>query len=320
MSSQLRPAVRLIGLGNIGFRHLQGLAPLAGDIRLEGYDPAPEAQLRAETEWVLHADAQGLFAAAPTDATASGLSIIATSTQGREGIVLDEVRRGARSLLIEKVAFTQIDAFARVQATLDAVGAAAFVNTPRRLWPLYQALADQIRTAGSDMELTVSGRGLSFACNSVHFIDLLQMLSGEQAVAVVDADVSAPWPARRPGYYEVWGAARFRTPGGAALNLSSRPEDPDTTTIALTIAGRRHVVEEASGRVINASGDLVADFGRAPYQSELSALYARPMLEGQAPALPTLAESALAHRPLLDILTPTFAAADLLSPEGLPIT
>jgi predicted dehydrogenase len=313
-----RPTVRLIGLGNIGFRHLQGLAAMAGDIRLEGYDLADTARERAGLEWSGHAGSVGDFSQMhdhPAD-----LAILATSAAGREAMIRQELDRGTRRLLLEKVVFTERAAFERTQTALEAVNATAYVNTARRLWPLYQKLAQDTRTSGQPVALEVSGKHLGLACNGVHFIDLLQMLSGDIEVTAVDADLSRPWPSKREGYFEIWGSVRFRTPGGSTLLLSVAEDGPEAPLVSLTHGGRRLTILEGAGHLADPAGTIVQDLGRAPYQSELSALYARPMLADQAPMLPALSESARAHNALLAVLEPAFAKAGFMTDQGLPIT
>lgn len=313
-----RPIVRLIGLGNIGFRHLQGLASMARDIRLEGYDLAHSARERAGLEWSSYTGSEGDFS--QLHDTPADLAILATSAAGRETMIRQELDRGTRRFLLEKVVFTQQAAFDRMQAALQAVGASAYVNTARRLWPLYQKLAQDTRASGQPVALEVSGRHLGLACNGVHFIDLLQMLSSDMDITAVDADLSKPWPCKREGYFEIWGAVRFRTSGGSSLLLSVEEDGPETPLVRLTQGDRHLTILEGAGQLVDPAGIVVQDIGRAPYQSELSALYARPMLADMAPMLPSLAESTRAHKALLAVLEPAFAKAGLMTDQGLPIT
>lgn len=313
-----RPTVRLIGLGNIGFRHLQGLAPIARDIRLEGYDIAEAARERAAAEWSSYTDSDGEFSKIhehPAD-----LTILATSASGREAMIQQELARGTRRLLLEKVVFTERAAFERTQATLEAVRATAYVNTARRLWPLYQKLAQDIRISGQPIALTVSGKHLGLACNGIHFIDLLQMLSGDSEVVAVDATLSEPWPSKRKGYFEIWGTARFQTSSGSSLLLSVTEDSPEEPVVGLTLGDRHFTLLEGTGQVTDRARSVIQDLGRAPYQSELSTLYARPMLADQSPMLPALDESAKAHEALLALLEPAFIRAGLATGQGLPIT
>lgn len=317
--AETRRRVRILGLGNIGFRHLQGFAPMADRIQLQGRDPSAEAAERAQTEWSATLGSQGDFGPAGTGDGPADLVVIATSAIGREALLREQLDQGVRSVLLEKIVFTGPAPFGRAQALLDENGAVAFVNTARRLWPLHRRLTALRAEMDTPVAIQVSGRNIGLACNGVHFIDLLQMISGEADVRLKEADLSQPWASKREGYYEVWGQARFETPGGSSLELAVQPDGPERHEITMTLGRRVLTVDEFSG-VVTEDGRPVSDDRRFPFQSELSVLYAEPMLSGRAPDLPTLAESALAHAALFDLLTPAFSEAGLMTDRGLPIT
>jgi len=319
MASPQRPVVRLIGLGNIGFRHLQGLKPLAGSIHLEARDRSDEAVARAEAEWSAYAGAQGDFSSDGTRDGPADLVVLATSAMGRAEILQDQLNLGAKRLLLEKVVFTETAAFERAQAQLERAGAVAFVNTARRLWPLHRKLKEMAVATGP-VHLDVEGRGLGLACNGVHFIDLLQMLSGETDLDVVAASISEPWASKREGYYETWGRLKLETPGGSTLCLSVLEDSSPSPQMSVRMGERDLIINEAEGRVTDSTGAEIANLGRSPYQSELSAAYATPMLAGSQPELPSLSVSAEAHRVLFDVLAPVFQKEGLIGPHGLPIT
>lgn len=314
-----RPTVLLIGLGNIGFRHLQGLASMAMDIRLVGVDLNPEAVKRASAAWLALPGAQGVFTAAVPNVPTPDLAIVATSARGRDELTLGLLGHDAKKLVLEKVVFDRPEAFARVQDGLDRHHAQAFVNCPRRLWPIYQRLESLRLQAGGPIHLTVSGRALGFACNAVHFIDLLQFLSGESDVTATAKYVSLPWPSKRAGFFEVWCDAKFSTPGGATLHLTVTPDAPETAEITAELSGDRISVTEAGGLLVSRNRGT-GTFGRAPFQSELSALFSAPLLLGREPSLPSLSVSAKAHRALFDVLIPSVQAAGLMDDGALPIT
>jgi predicted dehydrogenase len=318
MTISHRPVVRIIGLGNIGFRHLQGLAAMADEIAVEGFDVEEGAVERARAEWENIPSAMGRFSSPADISGPADLTVLATSAVGRETLLESHLAIGSRRFLLEKVVFTDPDAFMRAQHALDAAGAVAYVNTARRLWPLHQKIRGMVETTNAPISLEIAGRNIGLACNGVHFIDLLQMLSGHTDVAATRAEISTPWASKRAGYYEVWGDVLFEA-GDARLALSVQPDAPEATTIRLRLGDSEYMVDEASG-ALKSDMAVVLDAGRAPYQSELSIEYARPMLQDLAPALPSLLESAKAHIALFEAIRPAFENAGLMSGRQIPIT
>lgn len=321
MQNKFKPAVLLIGLGNIGFRHLQGLEPLSKQIALDGMDASGAALDRARSQWAGYAGSMGRFAE-----NLSGLDgdaqvvILATPADGRESLIemiLTDRKVGA--MVIEKVAFNARGSFTRMASRLEADGVLGVVNCPRRLWPRYRALAERIRLTGTPVRMTVRGSNIGLACNGVHFIDLLQMLAGEAEVRLTDSRISDPFPAKRKGYYEVFGSSSYGTPSGSSLTLVVEADAPKQTEIQLEFGDTTLTIVEATG-VMSDERDEIIDVVRAVYQSELTAEVVAKLLSGQDCGLPDLTVSAIAHNALFVALEPAFERAGLMAQGRLPIT
>lgn len=321
MQNEFKPAVLLIGLGNIGFRHLQGLEPLSRRIALDGMDPSGAALDRARSQWADYACSMGRFAE-----TLSGLDgdarvvILATPADGRESLIetiLSDRKVGA--MIIEKVAFNARESFTRMASRLEAEGVQGVVNCPRRLWPRYRALAERIRSAGTPVRMTVRGSNIGLACNGVHFIDLLQMLAGEAEVRLTASNISDPFPAKREGYYEVFGTSLYETPSGSSLTLVVEADAPEQTEIQLEFGDTTLKIVEATGVMSDERGEII-DVVRAVYQSELTAEVVAKLLAGEDCGLPNLTVSAIAHNALFVALEPAFDRAGLMAQGRLPIT
>ena len=226
-----KPVVHLYGLGNIGFRHLQGLAALSDEIQLVGVDPSVERCALARSEW--------------------------------------------------------------------------------------KALREQLQGV-ADWTMTQAGPNWGLACNGVHFIDLMQFLSGGGAPSAEGIAIDQIIPSKRSGYFEVEGQLTVEL-GGRRLVLVQRPDAGPGLTIESALG--RWSVTEAAGVLIDAgTGETLIDVGRSPYQSELTAAVASPLLAGATPPVASLAEARLAHAPLIEALTPVFEAAGHDVSGGLPIT
>jgi predicted dehydrogenase len=309
--------VMVVGLGNIGFRHVQGLAPVAARIRLWGCDPDSTARARASAEWERLGGIAGGFVESTADAPdAFACIILATAARGRLRLLAAVLSQLAgTTAVVEKVTFTAMSDFARAKALLADAGRQGVVNHARRLWPLHQVLRE--RLGGRRFTLSVRGRDIGLGCNGLHFIDLLQFLSGEAAVSLQDWQGGAVMPAKRDGYWESHGRLRLATPGGSLLDLSVQADDPAVTTMHLAWEGGGFDIEEMPGAVHGEGGWQA---GRAPYQSELTGAVVAAVLEGRPTGLPALAESEAAHAVLLDVLGRHFAAAGIDVAAGVPIT
>lgn len=314
--------VALIGLGSIGFRHLQGLATAETPLRVVGVDPAKEARSRATSEWPR--TQHGKFSATPSASelpASIDVLIVATSAHGRLRI-LEEILPSRRigKLILEKVAFTSRTEFERALRLCAEAGTEAFVNCPRRLWPLYKQLRQFLTSRGGSFALHYAWQQLGLACNGVHFIDLLQYLTGSPTVSPRHADLHDVVPSKRPGYFEVMGSLEVGTTGCNSLHLQADNDAPREMEARLVSNGEQFILDELRGRLVSPDGTEILAAGAPPFQSALTGTVVDALLQGHELALPRLEESRQAHEALFDSLTPKFRAVGIDLSFGLPIT
>lgn len=314
--AEARADVLLVGLGNIGFRHLQGMGSVADRIRLWAVDPAEAARDRASAEWARLGGEMGGIAADPGAWPGSfGTAVLATPARGRLELLRAVLPRltGA-GLVLEKVAFLSVTEMRAAGEALDAAGKRGWVNCARRLWPLYARMKAAL--AGRRIAMEVRGRDLGLGSNGVHFLDLLQYLSGEETLIADGFDARGVMEAKRAGYFESRGVLRARTPGGSTIAISVTEEDPAVTEITLRSDIGAWRIEEMKG-LVDGPGGWQGE--RAPYQSELTGAVVAGILEGRCDLSP-FGASLSAHRVLLEALGPQMAAAGVEVSEGVPIT
>lgn len=315
--TKARAEILLVGLGNIGYRHLQGLGQIKDRVRLWAVDQDGGARERAVAEWRrLGGELGGVFETLDGVSAAADVCVLATPARGRLRLLEQVLLHVAGdAVVLEKVAFLSMAEMRDAGVLFEANGKRAFVNCARRLWPIYQMLRDRI--SGRPIELHVSGREFGLGSNGVHFLDLLQFLSGETVLELVDWRGHDVLPAKRAGYYEVRGALRARTPNGSSIVISAMPDDPAPHAISLDGALGPLEIDEMAGVV---RGEQGWTGERAPYQSELTGLLAASLLDAGHCALPDFAASAAAHAVLLEALGRQFAVAGLDCSSGAPIT
>ncbi len=317
--AQDRPCVILVGLGNIGFRHLQGLAKIAPRIAVTAIDPAEAARERAAAEW-LSVTGEKLAVAPNLDALppVTAVAILATSASRRLQLVEELLEKTApRDIVLEKVVFQKLEDFGIADAAARAAGARVSVNCPRRMWPLYETLQ---KKSFEQPELNIKWRNLGLACNSVHFIDALQFLAGSPSVQLEDAQLREIYSSKRDGYLEINGTMSFITPGGARLVIEVLADGPPNMAATLSSGGICYSLSEADGRLTAPDGTSIADVGRAPFQSELSGELVASLLDGSPSLLAPLAESRAAHEALFSALEPHLRSNGADLSAGLPIT
>lgn len=306
----------LVGAGNIGSRHLQALARMERSVSISVIDPFPASLTTAEQRWneALQKSAfkgKSSFASSMDTLPATvDLAIIATDSANRKAS-FDQLTSltSVKNAVFEKFLFQKPEDYGEVARTLETQGINAWVNCPRRMMPVYQ----QIKALVADenrIDFVMKGTDWGMACNSIHMADLFAFLTRDASIEFsgerIDPEVLE---AKRKGYIELLGTISGSDERGNTLSVTSTREKMDGNHIEITTPDFSIKVHENG----NASAAAIASkkSGRVetipfamPYQSELSHLFAEPILSTGSCQLTGFAASAALHLGLLAIFIP----------------
>ncbi len=298
--------IALIGAGNIGSRHLQGLAGGASPIEVYVVEKDPVAAGLSRdrlNEALLRTGKKNMTChwLDTIDGLPDGLdvAIVATGSMPRREIIEILVKRAAvRFLILEKFLFPRPEDYPQIQALLADRGITAYVNTPRRCWPAYRRLLDRI-PANSPVRLDVgisSRNGL--ATNAIHMIDLLGFISRDSVSFEFGGDRLLPSQkgSRHHGMVEFEGTLTGGSSRGDVFSMSAVPSDEAEDFIHIEVGGRVFKIDEAAQKMSIADGDAIdtTDFPIV-YQSQLTGTVVDGLLENGACDLPAYAVSAQYH-------------------------
>lgn len=283
--------VLLVGLGNIGFRYLEGImkckCPI-GEIVIvepckESYDAAIEAlkeeisisssSIRRESS----ADLSGIFQ----------LAIISTTAEKRSKIInqITQVCK-VEHWIVEKIiacSSAQIE-----DICFDTASSKVWVNTPRRLTSLYQTLKANLN--GTRIEFSLQDKKFAIGCNTIHFLDVVAWLSGETIEYVEVINASSWFDAKREGYKEFDARVIAKFSSGSTLSIDNTLKSKEKE-LKLKTGSDSIIIHEEKGFYKN---DTFFEC-RVEYQSELSTKLVDDILKFGTCNLPTLRESAAQH-------------------------
>jgi predicted dehydrogenase len=305
--------VIIIGAGNIGSRHLQSLAKSRLALSITVVDPNPQALeiskkrfnegLTRETVSVSPKYLQNL-----KDVEAEfDVAIVATNSDVRRSVIERLLSKSrVKYLIIEKVAFQNLDDFESVIKLLNSKKVKAWVNLPRRVIPFYQNLKTKLKPH-EQVYCTVQGGEWGLACNAIHFVDCLSYLIEEtdyqMSCRYLDKELKN---SKRAGFVELTGSLHFQFKNGSGLNLISQngTEAPPLTMMQTKSA--QYALQEEKGVGWTANRATGWEWKKIkfkwPYQSELTHKIVEEIISTGKCGLPSIKESYLIHKPLLESL------------------
>lgn len=303
--------VVIIGAGQLGSRHLQGLGTCSEPLSIHLIDPSVESLSRArqrfeEIEGASQRHSLHVATRASDLPRQVDLAISATTADIRLASLrplLDHAK--VSNLVFEKILFQTLAEYDVARTLLDDAGTRTWVNCPRRMFPFYAALKDFFADEPPTL-MQVTGSNWGLGCNGVHFCDLFAFLTGDSALqydtALLDLQLHA---SKRAGFFEFSGTLVGRH-AGRQIELQSTMSGNGRHLIVLRSPGKAAVVDEIGGvaRLITEGGEWSEQRFNMLYQSQLSGLAATDILANRPIALPNFEVSARIHTaflaPLLD--------------------
>ena len=298
----------VIGAGQLGSRHLQALSKVSFKTTIEVVDPfaASLEIVKARFEEMPAnsniADVRYLTSVSQLSKNID-LAIIATNADIRAEVIRQLVTQcEVKSLVLEKVLFQKTEEYEEIQSLLDQKRIKVWVNHPRRMFPYYTKLKD-LMAGSTQVSYQVQGGDWGLACNGLHFIDHLALLTGCDEIEINTGGLNPSiTPSKRKGYFEVSGALSGKI-GVHPFSLFCH-QNPAPVVITICADNLNAIIDEGNGWVRiatkeNGGGWVDKKTKIIYFQSELSNKFAEDIiLQGQCD-LPTFAVATKLHIPFI---------------------
>jgi predicted dehydrogenase len=296
--------VAIFGAGQLGRRHLEGLVKSSQPITVHVVDPHYDARRAVQDYLVNSKDAalKEIHLHASKNGLPPELDVVIVATTANQRLEVIEQVLGkvkVRHIIMEKFLFNDSDHFALAGALIAKQGVRAWVNTPRRHFEFYRELREQ-SNGEQLLQFTVDGGDWGLCCNSVHFIDLLQFLTGTTQVRTLRTRLDeGVMQSKREGYVELSGEI-FGELGNTTFTVRSVRGSTKPITVILHYKSQTYLVVEGEGVLWRiAHGAVESSRFRIPYQSEMTGKIVDQLLTTGYCDLTPYDDSVAAHLPLL---------------------
>lgn len=299
----------IVGAGQLGSRHLQGLARINLPSEIYVVEPNNENRERSTERYNEIPRNVNISKYSPLESIEQlpdeiDLAIISTNADIRAAVTDKLIlNKKVRYILFEKVLFQNPNDYFRIEELLHQKGIKAWVNCPRRTFSIYKEIKDFF--GGEKVNLFLQGGNWGLGCNAMHFIDTMAFVNNSK-ISLLNSDMldKDVIESKRKGYIEFTGKLIGLTENGAELIFQS-----DRTSIIPPIVifyndTKRVVVQEYQKRAIFYSHEnhwepkeLIFDF---PFQSMLTNIFAESILSGGECQLVSYQESAQLHLKMIN--------------------
>ena len=199
----------IIGIGNIGRRHLEAALECSGLRDIYCVDPVqdiPTEIIDAGRRSGKNIELEREISHLPGRID---VAIVATSSAVRKKAVEELLEHcEINHLILEKVLFQKAEDYSDIQQLLNEHGVRAWVNCIRRAHEPWKEIKERLNEYDG-FSINVYGGNWNFACNLVHMLDLVDYLDGTDSLKIEESDIlPIVIDSKRTGYKEIFGSIR----------------------------------------------------------------------------------------------------------------
>lgn len=302
--------VAIIGAGQLGSRHLQGLklasSPLSITVMDSNEDSLTVAKGRYESVSPIGEKNINFVNSIDKLPSELDLVIIATGSKPRAVIVHSLLNHATvRYLVLEKVLFPSITDYDIVNGLLKDKDVRCWVNCPRRMFGMYKQIMESIDPM-MPVYMTNAGEDWGLCCNAIHMIDIFLYLTGETSYTIETKFLNDEIEdSKRGGYIEMTGTLKVTTLKGNELTLISEKNFKGEKAFMIENGDNMYVISEGGGSwSLNGSQYQYS----IPYQSQLSGVLADELLITGGCSLTPFELSASYHKPFVEAMLAKYNA------------
>ena len=303
--------IALIGAGQLGSRHLQGLAKSELELFIEVVEPFESSRNTAKKR----------FEEIPTNNKIKNITflenisqlsdnlylvIIATNADIRFKVVKELLEnKKVANLILEKVLFQKVDEYKKVEELLFKTNTKCWVNHPRRMFPFYKNLKNELSNS-KNINFSVSGGAWGLGCNGLHFLDCFSYLSGESNIKIEATFLDKKlYDTKRVGFSEFNGIINGNL-SNYTFSINCFAEEVSPVQFNITSNELNILIDESNGwyRVSKKDNNWKPEIKEEKiiyFQSELTNILLNDIFHGNC-VLPTYDEAMNLHIKYLDLL------------------
>ena len=294
--------IAIIGAGQLGSRHLQGLKTSQIEMKIEIVDTSEESLTVARERYEQLAENSHVseirFLKSINELSEEiDLVIIATGAAPRYTITKELIKqKKVKNILFEKILFQKIEDYIDIEELLTKNHIHSWVNCPRRMYGFYNELKERFSDS-KQLIFNVSGGDWGLGCNSIHFIDCLAFLSGAKQFTINTSALDrATYASKRAGYIEFSGVLSAVSERGDVLSLISQ-RDANMVPIITIQSNKFSVLIDETNRLLHSleNGKWETKGIQVQYQSQLTGIAAEQILLHGTSQLTAFAESKSFH-------------------------
>jgi len=307
----MKKEIVLVGSGNIGSRHLQGITQLPFDVSVNVVEPNRDAQIIANArlneisfdKTKHHINWYKSLDKIPSN---SDLVIVATNSKGRVNLINQLLELGHSRFLVEKMVCQSAKEYDELLSNMRNFKAKGWVNINRRYFNSYKKIKEYFNDS-EIINVSVFFGNSGLGTSSIHYIDLFSWLLNNYKIKLDGKYLLNKIFSNKRGksYKEFAGTLIGYGRNGSLLTITSSYNQSNPPSVMVEIYGdtKHLIIDELNEKIFTFNSEstnlnLRFKFGHV---SDLTTLILKDIFEKDSCLLPSLEDSYHIHKELFRI-------------------
>jgi|SaaInlStandDraft_2_1057019.scaffolds.fasta_scaffold16125_2 hypothetical protein len=261
--------ITLVGCGNIGSRHLQGLCKL-NNFEIDIVEPSMHSRKIAKQRLrEINVKTKLRWHNSIEDLREGELAIIATTSENRVKIIKKLLNKKYNKFILEKVVCQSVLQYKTLLRDLEKFNATAWVNLSRRYYLDYKKIEKKFK--GSDINISVISGNNDLGTNLIHYVDLFCWMNNDYKIILNGNNLFKNLCVTKRGkkFQEFAGSVYGTLSNKTFLNVSYTPFSNYSSNIFISNKTEKILVDEENGLIYDLNKKTNHKF-KTQFQSELT--------------------------------------------------
>jgi hypothetical protein len=313
--------VLIVGGGNIGSRHLQGLSKSDHKLSIHIYDISSGSLAICKERWDNVSDATKQHRVYFYDSLENIpnkilLCINAVPSDGRFDLIKTcSELFDIKYLIVEKFLFQNIDKYSACMNLIDVER--TWVNTNFGGINMLNEVLEKFYSF-NNLSIEIKPTNWGMACNAIHFLDWVTMKLNT-SIDIIDSDNLTDWQqSKRKDYYEVYGEINVLFKNNINLILKSISNNNQNLIFSISDKTQSWEINWDKGQAIGNSNEIINK--KILFQSEITGSILDSLINNHICNLTPYKVSSKNHRLLVDVFIRSWNKRFKTDQEYIPIT
>ena len=295
--------VLLVGCGNLGSRHLQGIAKISTPLEISIVEPNQNAIKIAKerlNEIPEHNHTISWFSDIASVFQSSDLVIVSTNSTGRSTLIKQLLQNNHSRFLIEKIVCQSKEEYESLLIEMKSHNAKGWVDTSKRYFPFYK-LNKEYFSETNPINFSVKTGNIGLGTNAIHFLDLFLWFTNSTHITLTENLHNEILPNKRgKNFVEFAGTITGITDSNSTINISCSLQDNLPTIVSIVGNNKKLTIDETNQKVIECENLPKIPFNWI-FQSDLTTTIVNDILCNDDCHLPDVSDLFILHNELFRI-------------------